>query len=99
MEEALRLDPECDSPYCVRGLIRRAKADLAGAISDFNTALRLAPDDGEVYYYRGQARADQGDFEGALSDFRKALELESNQEDAIEIRAKIEEWSQRGTTN
>src|SRR5436190_22500481 len=58
-----------------RGIARRAKGDLDGAIADYDRAISLSPAYALAYYNRGIARGDRGDREGAIADYNKAVEL------------------------
>jgi tetratricopeptide (TPR) repeat protein len=62
-------------PYNNRGVARRKKGDLNGAIKDSAEAIRLKPDFALAYYNRGVARSDKGDLDGAIKDYAEAIRL------------------------
>ena len=77
---AIRLKPDGALAYYSRGIARRAKGDLEGALQDYTEAIRLKPNFALAYYdlkpdfataynNRGVARRDKGDLEGALQDY------------------------------
>ena len=74
--EAIRLKPDFVEAYNNRGVSRRDKSDLDGALKDYDEAIRLRPDDPAAYNNRGNARRDKGDLDGALTDYDGAIRLE-----------------------
>jgi len=54
LNEIIRLDPNNDSAYAVRGEAYQKKGQFNEAISDFTEAIRLDPDYDWAYGVRGQ---------------------------------------------
>jgi tetratricopeptide (TPR) repeat protein len=73
--EAIRLKPDDALAFNNRGLARRDKGDLDGALQDYTEAIRLKPDFALAFYNRGLARRDKGDLDGALQDYTEAIRL------------------------
>ena len=44
MNRAIEINPNVVDVYCLRGLAKEDKGDMAGALADFNKALELKPD-------------------------------------------------------
>ncbi len=65
----------------------KEKADLQGAIADFNRALQLDPENAKAYGNRGIAKMEQGDCDGAIGDFDHVLTLDPKNAPAYEDRA------------
>jgi len=80
--EAIRLKPDFAAAYSNRGLARRDKGDLDGALADYTEAIRLKPDFAAAYSNRGLARRDKGDLDGALTDCTEAIRLKRDYADA-----------------
>ena len=73
--EAIRLQPTYAAAYSNRGIARRAKGEVAGALQDYDKAIRLKPDLASAYTNRGIARRANGDLAGALQDYDEAIRL------------------------
>ena len=58
-----------------RGLQKRAKGDLDGALADYSRAIELKPDLAAAWTYRAAIRRENGDLPGALADRNTSLEL------------------------
>jgi tetratricopeptide (TPR) repeat protein len=71
--EAIRLDPRCVEAYSNRGVARRARGDLAGAIADYTEAIRCYPRHASIYRNRGNAHEARGDLAGAIADYTEAI--------------------------
>lgn len=61
--------------YNGRGLAKRRKGDLEGAIADFNVALGIDPTSVLALSDRGFCKMNLGDLDGAVADFTRAAEL------------------------
>src|ERR1035441_3210365 len=81
--EAIRLKPDYADAFVNRGIARRAKGDVEGALQDFNEAIRLKPDSAITFIGRGNARRAKGDVEGALQDYNEAIRLKPDYADAF----------------
>jgi tetratricopeptide (TPR) repeat protein len=68
----------CAGTYHCRGLARKGKKDLAGAIADFSKAIELRPTYANAYINRGIIENGQGSFDPAIADFSKAIEINPN---------------------
>ena len=84
--EAIRLQPHFAEAFYNRGLARKGKGDLDGALADFDEAVRLQPDFAEAFDSRGDVRRAQGDLDGALSDYDEALRLKPDYAPALSNR-------------
>jgi tetratricopeptide (TPR) repeat protein len=81
--EAIRLKEDYAEAYNNRGIARKNKGDVEGALKDYDEAIRLRPNSSRSFYNRGCARDDKGDVEGALEDYSEAIRLKPNNVDAI----------------
>ena len=72
---ALATDPTNHVAYANRGNARLAKADVSGALADFDSALRFNPQSVLAYANRANALLAKGDVAGALADSDAALRL------------------------
>lgn len=59
-----------------RGVERKRKQDLDGAIADYGEAIRLNPSDQFAWNNRANARRDKGDLDGAIADYGEALRVD-----------------------
>lgn len=59
-----------------RGVERRRKGDLDGAIADYTEAIRLNPRDPFAHNNRANIRRDKGDLAGAVEDYTAALAID-----------------------
>jgi tetratricopeptide (TPR) repeat protein len=74
-DKAIRLDPGYAFARYNRGLARKAKGDVEGALADYDEAIQLNPDDADFYNARGAARYGNGDLKRALADYGEAIRL------------------------
>jgi tetratricopeptide (TPR) repeat protein len=72
--------------YSDRGFARQSAGDLAGAISDYESALALDPTNVSAWYRRGLARQAKGDLNEAISDYTQVLTLDPHNADAFSNR-------------
>ncbi len=61
-----------------RGVVRRMRGDLEGALKDFRQALELDLNLKEAYLNRGNLRRLKGELQEALSDYVRAMELDQD---------------------
>ena len=61
--------------YNNRGLARKERGDLDGALADFEKAVALNPNDAATYANRGLAHHALGNMEAAIADYDLALHL------------------------
>ncbi len=87
--EAIRLKPDYAGTYNNRGLARKDKGDMEGALGDYDKAIRLEPDDADTYFNRGYVRGVKGDLEDALGDYDKGIRLRPDYADAYNNRGVI----------
>jgi tetratricopeptide (TPR) repeat protein len=70
-----------------RGVARRDKGDLDGALQDYTEAIRLKPDHANAFNNRGLGRRDKGDLDGALQDYTEAIRLKPDYANAFNNRS------------
>jgi tetratricopeptide (TPR) repeat protein len=61
--------------YNGRGVERKAKQDLDGALSDYNEALRLDAKNTPAYNNRGSLHLDKKEYDAAVKDYSSAIEI------------------------
>lgn len=61
--------------YNKRGIARKKKGDLEGAIEDYTSAVELDPEYAPACNNRARARVLDGDIDGAVQDYTKTIEL------------------------
>ena len=59
-----------------RGVERKRKGDIDGAIADYTEAIKLNPRDPFAFNNRANARRDKGDLPGAIEDYTTALAID-----------------------
>jgi lipoprotein NlpI len=84
--EAIRIKPDYAEAYYNRGIARKAKGDLDGAIKDYTEAIRIKPDHASAYINRGSARREKGDLDGAIKDYTEAIRIKPDFADAYNNR-------------
>jgi tetratricopeptide (TPR) repeat protein len=84
--EAIRLKPDYADAFLNRGVARRDKGDLDGAIADYDEGIRLKPDDANAFYIRGIERESKGDLDGAIADYDEAIRLKPDYANAFVTR-------------
>jgi tetratricopeptide (TPR) repeat protein len=77
--EVIRLKPDYADAFNNRGVARKAKGDLDGALQDFTEAAIL-------FKNRGNVRKAKGDLDGALQDYMEAIRLKPDYADAFNNR-------------
>jgi tetratricopeptide (TPR) repeat protein len=70
-----------------RGVARKARGDIDGAIEDYTQAINLNPSLAEAFGNRGNAMFKNGDLDGALKDYEEALRLKPDDADVYYNRA------------
>ena len=73
----------------IRGSLKLAKGDPAGALKLLESGLRLWPNNAGARYVAGQAALQLGDLERALAEYREATRVGEDQTDAALAMARI----------
>ena len=84
LDEAIRLNPQDDKAYYLRGRFRDYKREYDKAIADLTQAIVINPGYASAWCGRGNAREHKGDYAGAVSDFEMAIKLSPHYWYAIE---------------
>ena len=79
-------DPKSVTEFILRGLIRQNEGNLAGSLSDFDSAIKLDPKFARAYLNRGNVKTSLGDLDGAMADYNRALELDPKNAKGYNIR-------------
>lgn len=74
-----------------RGVERKRKGDLDGALADYAEAIRLNPDDPFAFNNRANTRRDKGDLDGAIADYTEALRVDPGYTAAYVNRGMVHE--------
>lgn len=74
-----------------RGVERKLKGDLDGALADYTEAIRLNPTDFFAFNNRANVRRDKGDLAGAVADYTEAVRLEPDYAAAYTNRGLVQE--------
>ena len=83
-EQALQLQPQLPEAhiamgrYLWQGLGHVGRADLAGALHEFETARRALPGSAEIYNLIGRVQRQMGQWEDSLANVTKAAQLDPN---------------------
>jgi lipoprotein NlpI len=72
--------------YLNRGIAKKQKGELDGAIADYNRAIELDPRVVIGYNNRGTAKSAKGDLDGAIADYNRATELDPRHVNAYNNR-------------
>lgn len=85
--QAIKLSPKFADAYVKRGLARRTKGDLPGAIDDYETAISIDPQSvagnrfvAQAYSNRGFIQLDNLNVDTAIADFTKAINIHSKEQ-------------------
>jgi Flp pilus assembly protein TadD len=83
LERAAQLDRHGSSALLALGRVRRANADLTGAVLAFHEATQRDPTDAEAWLSSGVCRAALGDATSAQVDLERAAELAPTRADPL----------------
>ena len=87
--EAIRLNPDFSEAFNNRGIVRKAKGDLDGALADYAEAIQLNPGYPNAFNNRGNVREAKGDLDGALAEYAEAIRLKPDYPDALYNRGVV----------
>ena len=82
-------EPKTAADYALRGEARRARGELANALSDLDAAIRLDPGSADDHVIRARVLLAQKQPGAALDDLDKALTLDPKNLDALLLRASL----------
>ena len=82
-------EPKTAADYALRGEARRARGELANALSDLDAAIRLDPGSADDHVIRARVLLAQKQPGAALDDLDKALTLDPENLDALLLRASL----------
>ena len=82
-------EPKTAADYALRGEARRARGELANALSDLDAAIRLDPGSADDHLIRARILLAQKQPDAALDDLDKALTLDPENLDALLLRASL----------
>jgi len=82
-------EPKTAADYALRGEARRARGELANALSDLDAAIRLDPGSADDHLIRARILLAQEQPNAALDDLDKALTLDPENLDALLLRASL----------
>jgi tetratricopeptide (TPR) repeat protein len=74
-----------------RGVERKRKGDIDGAIADYTRAIALNSKDLFAFNNRANTRRDKGDLDGAIADYGEALRLDPDYAAAYTNRGRVHE--------
>ncbi|MBI3855776.1 MAG: protein kinase [Planctomycetes bacterium] len=72
LDRAIEQRPHYYAAHLLRGLLRQAANDMAGALNDLNQAVRLAPTSAVPYLLRGRLQKGRGEMESAIGDLMRS---------------------------
>lgn len=75
LDKAIKIRPEKEDRYIIRGNLKSKTGDYEGALLDFSRTISLDPQNASAYYQRGLANLSLGLDTEAQIDFDKAKEL------------------------
>ena len=73
--DAIRLDPDDEWLYYMRGNANLAQGLYDEAIADYDEAIHLSSDFAEAYYRRGRAKHSLEQFDEAITNYDEAIQL------------------------
>jgi tetratricopeptide (TPR) repeat protein/predicted aspartyl protease len=82
-------EPKTAAAYALRGQARRARGELADALSDLDAAIRLDPGSADDHLIRARILLARKQPDAALADLNKALALDPENLDALLLRAEL----------
>ncbi len=87
--------------HYLRGVVRRDRGQLDGAVQDFRAALEIHPEHASSHYRLGTLLLDRGDADGATTHLQRALAADARSAAALEALADVaiatqEWWEARG---
>lgn len=82
-------EPKTAADHALRGQARRARGELANALSDLDAAIRLDPNSADDHLIRARILLAQKQPEAALDDLDKTLTLDPKNLDASLLRARL----------
>lgn len=75
LDKAIKIKPEKEDRYIIRGNLKFKAGDFEGALMDFSRTISLDPNNASAHYQRGLAKKSLGLFTDAQIDFNTAQEL------------------------
>ena len=85
---AIEVSPNFAEAYIQRGLAKRARGDLTGAIEDYEKAASIDPKSivgnrfvAQAYSNRGYIKLNDLDIDRAIEDFTKAISIDATEDD------------------
>ncbi|MCD8031662.1 MAG: tetratricopeptide repeat protein [Bacteroides sp.] len=73
--KAIELNPQYDTAYYNRGVVKSNLGNKKGAIEDYDKAIEINPHFAVYYNNRGIAKSAIGDFEGEIHDYHMAIRI------------------------
>ena len=87
-EEAIRLDPDNERLYYMRGNANLSQRQYADAIADYNRTIQLDPEFSEAYHWRGRAKHSLEEYADAIADYDEATQLDPEFSEAYHWRGR-----------
>ncbi|MEI6823194.1 MAG: tetratricopeptide repeat protein [Bacteroidota bacterium] len=88
---AIAYNPNYEQAYCNRGSVKLNLGDKPGALADFNKIIEINPNYPSNFCNRALVRFNLNDLNGAIEDCDKALKLNPNFDDALKLKAQIQQ--------
>ncbi|MHC5614503.1 MAG: tetratricopeptide repeat protein [Nostoc sp.] len=110
LNEVIKLQPDFDWAYALRGLLYDIQKKWDLAVADYNQAIKLRPDNAHTYFWRGTVYQRQGNDRAALADYNQALTKDGKLVAAIinighikyeegDVEGAIQQWEKAGQIN